>query len=131
MSIIVKCPVLPPCAVNRHYRNPLLYYSSDCLTITLPSFFLVPFHLLLVSIQPDSPDSSHGLKLSGAHRVQLIRAQSLCLQQQKGSPDTDRLVPPSSTHTVLADKTLPAKTQMWVWSCIHMHTQTCVDAGVF
>ena len=79
-----------------------------------------------MSIQPDSPDSSHGLKLSSAHRVQLIRAQSLCLQQQNGSPHTDRLVQPSSTHTVLADKTLPAKTQMWSWSCIHVHTQTRV-----
>ena len=31
VSIIVKCPVLPPCAVDEHSRNPLYYYYLSCL----------------------------------------------------------------------------------------------------
>ena len=39
VSVIVKCPVLPPCAVDGHSRNPLLllFYYNDCLSFSWTS----------------------------------------------------------------------------------------------
>ena len=50
VSIIVKHPVLPPCAVDGRSRNPLYYYyfeaGTDCnirvLHTTLPGFDFIP-----------------------------------------------------------------------------------------